>query len=105
MDSRIKSVIEFMEENLHRRLSLTTMSLVAGLSSSRLRHKFKDETGFTPTVYLENLRMKKAAVLLNNYRLRIKEVRAAVGIESDSYFTHRFSQTYGAAPSQVRALL
>jgi transcriptional regulator GlxA family with amidase domain len=100
MDPRIQRVVALMENHLNRRLTLGTMARVAGLSSSRLRHKFKAEMGLTPTTYLQILRLQRARELLTTHRLTVKQVKAAVGIESDSYFTHQYKRRYGITPSQ-----
>jgi AraC-like DNA-binding protein len=102
VDPRIKRVITLIEDDCHKRLSLETMALMARMSSSRLRHKFKSELGVTPTVYLQNVRMRKAAELLKDENLSVKEVRAAIGLESDSYFTHLCERIYGVAPSRMK---
>jgi transcriptional regulator GlxA family with amidase domain len=104
-DPRIQRLIALMEENPHRPLSLESMARFAGLSSSRLRHKFKSEIGMTPTDYLQTLRLRKARELLKTKHLTVKEVRAAVGIRSDSYFTHQFKRAYGIPPSQSKVLI
>ena len=104
MDRRIQSVISLMEDNLNRRLSLTTLAQCAGLSSSRFRHKFKAEIGVTPTAYMQTLRLQMARQLLESNRLRVKEVRVAIGISSDSYFTHQFKRTYGIPPSRSKIM-
>ena len=104
MDQRIQRVTAFLEQNMQQRLSLTTMARVAGLSPSRFRHKFKAEMGMTPTIYLQAIRLKVARALLTNNSLSVKEVKAAVGIQSDSYFTRRFKNTYGQTPSRLRTV-
>jgi transcriptional regulator GlxA family with amidase domain len=91
-----------MEENPRENLSLSTMANAVGLSSSRLRHKFKAEIGITPTLYLQRLRLQRAKELLKRHDLSVKEVRAAVGIRSDSYFSHQFKRAYGISPSKSR---
>lgn len=102
MDIRIQRLISYLEEQPHRPISLASMARVTGLSTSRLRHKFKAEVGVTPTVYLQALRLRKAKELLRTNNLTVKEVRAAVSISSDSYFTHQFKRTFGNPPSQFR---
>lgn len=102
MDPRIQRVITFIEENRGGRLSLAAMAQVAGLSSSRLRHKFKSEIGVTPTAYLQTHRLSLAKELLVSQQLTVKEAKAAVGIESDSYFTHQFKHVFGITPSSLR---
>ena len=103
MDPRIRRVVAIIEDDPHQRLSLVGMARVARLSPSRLRHKFKSEVGITPTAYLQNVRMRIAAELLNNENLSIKEVRVAIGLESDSYFTHLCERVYGQSPSRLRS--
>ncbi|HKG46114.1 MAG TPA: AraC family transcriptional regulator [Pyrinomonadaceae bacterium] len=102
MDIRIQRLISYLEEQPHRPVSLASMARVTGLSSSRLRHKFKAEVGVTPSVYLQSLRLQKAKELLTTSNLTVKEARAAVGISSDSYFTHQFKRTFGNLPSHFR---
>ena len=105
MDIRIQRLISYIEEQPHCPLSLALMSQVTGLSASRLRHKFKAEVGVTPTVYLQSLRLRKAKELLTTNNLTVKEARAAVGISSDSYFTHQFKRRFGSTTSHFRQLM
>jgi transcriptional regulator GlxA family with amidase domain len=103
MDPKIQRATEFMESHIHLRLSLETIARVAGLSPSRFRHKFKAELGVTPTIYLQTARLKVAKALLASDRLSVKEVKVAVGLQSDSYFTHKFKNRYGYTPSRSRS--
>jgi AraC family transcriptional regulator, arabinose operon regulatory protein len=105
MDIRIQRLISYIQEQPHRPLSLAFMAQVTGLSASRLRHKFKAEVGVTPTVYLQTLRLRKAKELLTTNNLTVKEARAAVGISSDSYFTHQFKRTFGNPPSHFKQFM
>ena len=102
MDPKIQHLLVLMEANPAKRLSLSAMAHTVGLSPSRLRHKFKAQIGITPTLYLQRLRLQRARELLQCDDLSVKEVRAAVGIESDSYFARQFKRTYGASPSKCR---
>lgn len=102
MDPRIQRVVASIEGDPHQRFSLEIMARTVGLSSSRLRHKFKSEVGVTPTVYLQIVRMRVAAELLKTKDLSVKEVRAAIGLESDSYFTHQCQRMFGAPPSRIK---
>jgi AraC-like DNA-binding protein len=98
-DARIQRVVALIEERFDHKLSLTHMARIAGLSSSRLRHKFKSEIGVTPTVYLQTYRLHVAKALLADKGLRVKEAKAAVGISSDSYFTRQFKRAFGVTPT------
>ena len=103
MDPKIERLLALMEENPGERLSLADMAEVVGLSPSRLRHKFKSEIGITPTLYLQRLRLQRARELLRREGLSVKEIRAAVGIGSASYFSRRYKRVYGIPPSQSRS--
>src|SRR5258706_4184217 len=100
LDPRIKRVIATIEANPHQSLSLITMARIARLSPSRLRHKFKSEVGITPTLYLQKVRMRLAVKLLKDETFSVKEVRAAVGLGSDSYFAHLCKRVNGRPPSR-----
>jgi transcriptional regulator GlxA family with amidase domain len=102
MDPRIKLVITLIEEDITGELGLEEMARFIGLSTSRLRHKFKSEIGVTPTAYAQNLRMRRAVELLKSGRLSVKEVRARIGLESASYFAHQCRRVYGLPPSHLR---
>lgn len=103
MDPRIQRATVFLESHIRQRLSLVTMARVAGMSPSYFRHKFKAELGVTPTIYLQSVRLKMAKALLADNGLSVKEVKAAVGIQSDSYFTHQVKNTFGQPPSRLRS--
>ena len=102
LDPRIERVIATIEANPNQELSLTIMARIARLSPSRFRHKFKSEVGTTPTVYVQRVRMRIAADLLKDENVSVKEVRAAVGLGSDSYFAHLCKRLHGRTPSQLR---
>jgi transcriptional regulator GlxA family with amidase domain len=102
VDPRIQRVLAIIEADPHQKLSLFSLARRAGLSSSRLRHKFKSEVGITPTAYVQNVRLKLGEELLKHNGLSVKEVRAAIGFESDSYFTHLCERVYGVPPSRIR---
>jgi len=101
-DSRIRAVINFMETNLQRKISLSDLASVANLSASHLSRLFNIHTGFSPTEYLIRLRVEKARELLRRGSLSVKEVMALVGFNSKSNFARQFKRYVGPAPSEYR---
>lgn len=75
------------------------------LSCNYLRSLFKEVTGKTILEYSIELRMEKAAELLKNKSLKIKEVSAAVGYENVSYFGMLFQRKYGVTPNEYRKMV
>jgi AraC family transcriptional regulator of arabinose operon len=103
MDHRIQVVCFELESDPGNRLRITDLSQTVSLSSSRLRHLFKSETGQTLTQYLKEARMCKAQLLLDTTFLSVKEIMHRVGVNSDSHFARDFRETWGQSPTQYRA--
>jgi len=103
MDRRIDKVLALMRDNLDRRLTVDEMAGAVGVSSSRLRQLFNNETGTSPVQYLRNLRMEQAKELLETTFLSVKEIAAKGGINSVSHFVTNFQRAYGRSPTEHRA--
>jgi AraC-like DNA-binding protein len=99
---RVKVVIDFMNTNLHRRLSLSELAKLANLSVSHLSRLFRTETTLSPWEYLIRLRMVRARELLATTLLSVKEVMAAAGYDSKSHFSRHFRRAFGVSPSEYR---
>ena len=102
MDHRTLRIISLMQDDLRRDLPLAHIARMVNLSSSRLRHLFKNEVGTTPTQYLRALRLREAKRLLETTPLRVKEVRSAVGFVDDSHFVRDFKRAHGQSPVEYR---
>jgi AraC family transcriptional regulator, arabinose operon regulatory protein len=100
MDPRVRAAINFMNANLHRKLSATEIARAAGISSSRLRHLFKDEVGKSLTGFRRELQLHKAKRLLETTELSVKEVAGSVGISTVSHFVRDFEKAYGLSPAR-----
>ncbi len=103
MDNRVRAVITLMKSNLHQQLSANDMAQSVHLSSSRLSHLFKAETGTSLVRYQKKLRMEQARVLLRTTFLSVKEVAAGVGISDISHFVRDFERTFRLTPARHAA--
>lgn len=74
-----------------------------GLSRVQLHRKMKDITGVSTSIFIRNLRMKKAAALLQEGKLNISEIADAVGFDSQANFATVFKKFYGVSPSEYAA--
>lgn len=102
MDIRVPYLIDFMEKNLERDLSMSELAAIISVSSSRLRHLFSIETGCSPKQTLSSLRLVRARRLLEESLLSIDEIALKVGWQDRSHFERRFKQQYGLTPAQHR---
>ena len=69
------------------------------LSPSRLSHLFKQSTGKSLIVYLNDLRLEKAKVLLAEGSLPVTRIAETVGIGDVNYFSRLFRQKTGMTPT------
>lgn len=102
--ARIDNVIDFMNANLHRKIVLSDMAQIAGISASHLSRLFLSQTGLPPGEYLVKLRIEKARDLLVTSFINIKEVMASVGYDPTSrgVFIGQFKRYFELTPSEYR---
>lgn len=96
-------VADFMDANLHRKLSLDELARSVGISASHLWRLFKIEAGMPPGQYLQKLRMQKASRLLTTTPMSVKRISIEVGYSDKSLFGRHFRKAHGLTPSEYRA--
>jgi AraC-like DNA-binding protein len=78
------------------------LAVALHLSPSHLQRLFKRETGARMGEWLIELRLQRAAYLLANSYLSVKEVARSAGYEHVSSFIRAFERRYVLTPSQFR---
>ena len=99
---KIRLVLMYIREHFSEDLSVAILADRLGMSPAYLSTLFKKETGLTLSDYIENIRMEKAKVLLQNDNLKMQEVAQSVGYRNANYFTTVFKKTFGMYPSEYR---
>ena len=102
MDRRIELIISKMEREPSGSWSTPALARVIGLSPSRFRHLFKQETGTSPAQYLKDFRLRKAEKMLRTTFLSVKQILKQVGLRSNSHFVHDFKKIHGMTPTAYR---
>lgn len=97
---QIDSVRRYIREHLQEELSVETLAAEFHYSRTRLSVLFKDATGQTINEYITGERIGKAKRLLTEGKLSVTQIARAVGYSSPQYFSRRFSQVVGCAPSE-----
>ncbi len=101
--SRINKVIDYIEENLDKNLSLEELSRVALFSKYHFHRIFKAIIGESVNEYTKRLRLEKALILLKNFKdYSITDVGLEVGFSSTSNFSLAFKDYYGITPSSFK---
>jgi AraC-like DNA-binding protein len=101
----VEKAKSLMEENVSGVINLPGISEQVGISTSRFNEIFKTYTSMTPYQYYMQLKIKKAADILEQKDLPIKEVAYSLGFEDQYYFSRFFKKKTGVAPSAWRRLI
>ena len=75
---------------------------VMHVSHSYVSKIFKQKTGMTAVKFLSEVRLKKAAELLNEKDYRVKELCAETGFNDELYFMKIFKKKYGLTVKEYR---
>lgn len=94
--------IEFMQQNLHRALSLQEMASEAHISPSHYSALFKKKTGYPPLEYFNHIKVQKACQYLQFTNLQVKEIAYKLGVNDPFYFSRFFSNIMGLSPLEYR---
>lgn len=98
----LRRVLAFIDANLKRDISLNEASEAAFLSPNYLSQLLKKQTGMAFVEWLTARRMERAQYLLAHTDERVSDIANTVGFSDEAYFTRRFRQRCGQAPSQYR---
>ena len=72
------------------------------MSRMNLYRKLQSLTGQSPTLFIRDLRLKRAAQLLSTSGYSVTEVADMVGFSSPKYFSRCFKELYGVLPTQYK---
>lgn len=104
LDARILRVLEHLDQHLAEPLTVPALARVAHLSTSRFAHLFTAQLGVSPSAYLERQRIAQARLLLEHTQRPVAEIARSVGFSDPLYFSARFRQLLGMAPTRYRQL-
>lgn len=95
-------VLDYVNTHLADEIYLDTLAEKLNLSSGYLSTYFKEKTGSNFVEYVNETRIRKAAELLLDTRLKIQEVAEAVGYRNITSFNRMFKKYKGLSPSEYR---
>lgn len=101
-NSKVLSIIEFMEANISEPLSLIEIAEYVGLSRRQIERLFQNHMGRSPARYYLEIRLDRARHLLKQSPLPVVEVAIACGFISASHFSKCYRELYSKSPLQER---
>jgi len=102
-DAFLAKLLDVMEREMDNN-TLTVDELVEemGMGRTVFFNKLKSLTGLSPVEFIREMRIKRAAQLLEERQYNITEVTYMVGMNDSRYFSKCFKNTYGVTPSEYR---
>lgn len=91
-------VCEFIDAHYDREIGLAELAASINFSPAYFARQFKRSFGITPHQYLTQVRVESAKRLLDEGRMTVGEVAAAVGFYDQSHLAHHFKRAMGIAP-------
>ncbi|MDR1153867.1 MAG: helix-turn-helix domain-containing protein [Bacteroidales bacterium] len=96
----LKKLYGLLDANIDRSdLDVDYVASELSMSKSKLYAKLKSITGKSLVEIILNYRLRKAARLIIEENLSMREITMQVGIESQSYFTRMFKKEFGETPT------
>ncbi len=98
-----QQLVAFLSTHYPQRLTLESISDELHYSIPYLCRIFKEKNGNSIMQYVQDLRIKRAKLLLTHTDQSVMEISQSVGFDCSNYFTTVFKQTTGVSPRAYRA--
>lgn len=100
---RLRKILGRIEAGLDRRISLSELAALIGLSTSHFSRAFKNSVGDTPQSFIRHRRIERAKILLAETDAGLAEVAQDCGFSDQAHFTRAFHSLVGLPPRRWRA--
>lgn len=101
----IPALLDYLHSHYTEDIVFEKLAKTFGISRTLLFSEFKRYTGFTPAVYLMQLRIRQAKLLLRNTSLSIEAVSTQAGFNDAGHFSQVFKKEVGTTPLKYRKLV
>lgn len=98
----IDSVILYLHTHYHEKVTLAKLTTAFHTNRTTLAEHFREATGIPVMTYLNQLRIKMAALMLRDTELPIMEVMERVGYNDSTHFGRMFKKYTKHSPSEYR---
>ncbi|HLW91237.1 MAG TPA: AraC family transcriptional regulator, partial [Roseiarcus sp.] len=104
LDFRVRKSLRLLDDGISQGIELNAVARDAGLSRPHFFKLFRENTGVTPVLYANTMRVERALDRLMGSQTSITDIGYELGFSSQSHFTHFFSAHVGIAPTLYRTI-
>ena len=98
----ITVLLERIESNYTEKITLSELAELAGMNEKYLCRFFKEFTGYTPTDYINRLRIEHACYEMKFNHRNVTEAAYECGFNEISYFSKCFKKYKGVSPGKYK---
>ena len=98
----VDELLDEIREHPEKWWSVRDMAEMCNLSIDQLRRVFFQRTGVKPKIYVDRLKLNKAAEYLVSSKQPISEVAERFGYRDQYHFSRRFKAVMGVSPQRYR---
>lgn len=100
----VARILDYLGENFHETVTLDMLAQEVGLSTFRISHLVKEQTGKTVLQHVHQLRVQEAQRLLEQSDMSCTDIAYESGFGDQSYFIKQFRKWMGITPARYRKL-
>ena len=101
----ISKVVDYMHQNVYKKLTLSDFAAIANMSSSQFRMQFKKETKQSVIDFFNDLKVEQAKILIRENVYSLDEIASMLNYSSSSYFSRQFKQKANMTPTEYSRLV
>lgn len=99
----LQKVLRYMREHYRETVSLEELAAVIHVEKTYFIKSFKKHIGTTPMLFLQRLKIEKAATLILNSDMSITGISDFLGFKSIHHFSNAFKKHTGFSPTAYKA--
>lgn len=101
--SRFHELLDWIEANLARRITVLDMAEEASMSSRNFSRQFAAELGVPPMRYVKHRRLERARLLLEETAKNVQTIAAETGFYGAERLRRQFVESFSIGPRAYRA--
>lgn len=101
----VSSCLNYIYENLHKKISVADLAEISGLSESYISRLFHKETGFKIQEYVLHQKIEASKNMLLYTDRELCDIALILGFPNQSYWTQTFRRIVGTTPAKFRTKL
>lgn len=98
----VKKALSFIDRNFCHEIVIEDIAKEIDIHVIYLHRIFKQNIGMTIVQYINNLRIKRACIIIENSNRSINDIYLEVGFNNRQHFNHTFKTQIGVTPSDYK---